>query len=185
MTSFGVGSERLRSGAALFGAIVGTIIWECEGSKSKLSDVILEEITKENWQECMNLRLSTDQGGLIAPYLYSITSSDVEASFMPLAIYHGDQMVGFVMYGVDPDDGEHWISRLMIDEKHQGNGYGKAAMIEVLRQLKEMGVRQVFMGYKPPNVIAQSLLHSLGFERTGQMLQGEFIARLDLEHTDF
>jgi len=31
--------------------------------------------------------------------------------------------IGFAMYALDPDDGNHWIYRLMIDARHQGKGY--------------------------------------------------------------
>lgn len=146
-----------------------------------MAEVRLEEINRDNWEECANLKLRTSQGGLVAPNLYSIAESRVEATFMPLAIYAGDTMVGFLMWGIDPDDGEYWLYRLMIDEKYQGKGYGKAATLEVLRRLKEQGAKRVFVGYKPQNVVAASMLASLGFERTGQMLQGEFIAKLELE----
>ena len=66
-------------------------------------------------------------------------------------------------------------------EKYQGKGYAKAATMEVLGRLKERGAGRVYVGYKPQNVVAASLLASLGFKRTGQMLQGEFIAKLEFE----
>lgn len=146
-----------------------------------MAEVILKEVGRENWEECANLRLRTSQGGLIAPNLYSIAESKVEATFLPLAIYSENTMVGFIMWGIDPDDGEYWIYRLMIDEKYQGKGFGKAAVLEVLKQLQERGAGRVYVGYKPQNVVAASLFASLGFERTGQMLQGEFVAKLEFE----
>lgn len=146
-----------------------------------MAEVILKEVGRDNWEECVNLRLRTSQGGLIAPNLYSIAESKVEATFLPLAIYSEDKMVGFIMWGIDPDDGEYWIYRLMIDEKYQGKGFGKAAVLEVLKQLRERGAGRVYVGYKPQNVVAASLFASLGFERTGQMLQGEFVAKLEFE----
>lgn len=147
-----------------------------------MADVVLKEISSDNWEECASLKLRTSQGGLIAPNLYSIAESKVEATFMPLAIYDtNNKMVGFVMWGIDPDDGEYWIYRLMVDEKYQGKGFGKAAVVEVLKRLKELGAGRVYVGYKPQNVVAASLFASLGFERTGQMLQGEFVAKLEFE----
>jgi ribosomal protein S18 acetylase RimI-like enzyme len=50
-------------------------------------------------------------------------------------------MVGFVMYGIDADDDNYWIYRLMIDARHQRKGYGRAAMTELLRRLQESGER--------------------------------------------
>ena len=29
-------------------------------------------------------------------------------------------MIGFTMFGIDPDDKNYWIYRLMIDEEFQG-----------------------------------------------------------------
>ncbi len=144
-------------------------------------EVVLKDLSSDNWEDCANLKLRTSQGGLIAPNLYSIAESKVEATFIPLVIYDGNTMVGFIMWGIDPDDGEYWIYRLMVDEKYQGKGYGKAAVIEVLKRLKDAGAGRVYVGYKPQNVVAASLLASLGFERTGQMLQGEFVAKLEFE----
>lgn len=146
-----------------------------------MAEVVLRDINSDNWEECANLKLRTSQGGLVAPNLFSIAESKVEATFMPLAIYDNHTMVGFIMWGIDPDDGEYWIYRLMVDEKYQGKGFGKAAVVEVLKRLKELGAGRVYVGYKPQNVVAASLFASLGFERTGQMLQGEFIAKLEFE----
>jgi len=152
---------------------------------SALPGIVLREVNKENWEQCMRLTLSTAEGGLVAPNLYKVLDSKVEASFNQLAIYNADgDMVGFIMFGVDPDDGEYWISRLMIDEDHQGKGYGKAATLEVLKRLKAMGVHDVYVGYRPQNLGAQALFLSIGFERTGQMLQGEFIGKISLEHLE-
>ncbi len=144
-----------------------------------MAGIVLTDITKDNWEQCANLRLSTKQGGLVAPNLYSIAESRIEPSFTPLAIYHDAEVVGFIMYGLDPDDGQYWIYRLMIDQNHQGRGYGKAAVVEVIHRIKQIpGADEVYVGYKPQNTVAAALFASLGFERTGQMFQGEFIARL-------
>lgn len=146
-----------------------------------MAEVTLRDVSSDNWEECANLRLRTSQGGLIAPNLYSIAESKVEATFTPLAIYSNNTVIGFAMWGIDPDDGEYWMYRLMIDEKYQGKGFGKAALTEVLRRLKELGAGRVYVGYKPQNVVAAALFAGFGFERTGQMLQGEFVAKLEFE----
>ncbi|MGH8057144.1 MAG: GNAT family N-acetyltransferase [Candidatus Entotheonellia bacterium] len=43
-------------------------------------------------------------------------------------------MMGFVMYEVTCGVG--FILRLMIDRKYQRQGYGRAALVEVIRRLK-------------------------------------------------
>ena len=44
-------------------------------------------------------------------------------------------MVGFTMFSIypDPREGHHWVHRFMIDRRHQGRGYGRAGVREVLR----------------------------------------------------
>ena len=43
-------------------------------------------------------------------------------------------MVGFIMYELK--GGVGFILRLMIDRRHQRQGYGRAAVLEVIRRLK-------------------------------------------------
>lgn len=144
--------------------------------------VRLKDVDKDNWDACCNLKLSTKQGGLVAPHMYTISESEAEPAFVPLAIYADDTVVGFAMYGLDPDDGKYWIYRLMIDVEHQGKGYGKAALKELVKRLAALpDCSEIFAGYKPWNNVAASLFCDVGFEKTGEMLSGEFITRLDLK----
>ena len=141
---------------------------------------------KDNWEECCNLKLSTKQGGLVAPHMYTISESEIEPAFVPLAIYADDKVVGFAMYGLDPDDGKYWIYRLMIDVDHQGKGYGKAALMQLVRRLSELpDCDEVVAGYKPWHNVAGALFGELGFDRTGEMLSGEFVTRLDLKQKGY
>lgn len=88
-------------------------------------------------------------------------------------------MVGFVMYAIDPKDKNYWIYRLKIDEAQQGKGFGRAAMLELIKLIKTLpGCNQIVITYVPGNIPAEKLYLSLGFEKTGEMVEGEVIARL-------
>jgi diamine N-acetyltransferase len=151
-----------------------------------LAQVTLKDVNKDNWDECCNLKLSTKQGGLVAPHMYTISETEIEPAFVPLAIYVDNKVVGFAMYGLDPDDGKYWIYRLMIDVDHQGKGYGKAALAQLIKRLSELAdCDEIFAGYKPWNNVAASLFGEMGFERTGEMLSGEFVVRLDLKEAGY
>lgn len=145
-------------------------------------NVELREVTKESWPEVMNLAFKLEQGGLVAPNFYRVREFKAEPTFVQLAIFHKEEVVGFAMYGLDPDDGKYWIYRLMIDIDHQRKGFGKAAIIKLIDMMSEIpGCDEIFVGYRPENFVAHALYMSAGFKRTGQMLQGEYIARLDLK----
>jgi diamine N-acetyltransferase len=141
----------------------------------------LREITLDNWETCISLKTTPEQSRFVAANVYSLAESKFQKQLVPLAIYAGETMVGFVMYGLDPDDNNYWIYRLMIDANHQRRGYGRAALVQVIKRLNQTeGCDKIVIGYKPENVQADILYASLGFEKTGEMLFGELIAELNL-----
>lgn len=141
--------------------------------------ISLREITPENWLESIKLSVDESQKGFVAANVYSLAQAKVYPSCIPLAIYHGDEMVGFTMYGIDPDDDEMWISRLMIDQRHQGRGYGKASMTLLLDTLKQDTARHtIYLSFEPENKGAEALYTSHGFEHTGQIIEDELVMRL-------
>ncbi|MCB0728971.1 MAG: GNAT family N-acetyltransferase, partial [Ignavibacteriae bacterium] len=94
-------------------------------------------------------------------------------------IYAGDEMVGFIMYAKDPDDGIYYINRFMIDEKHQNKGYGEKALSILLKELKENDVKSVDIIHKPDNEVAIKLYNRLGFKLTDQRLGDDVISTLN------
>jgi len=146
-------------------------------------NILLREITKGNFSECINLKTAEGQERFVAPNVRSIAESKVEPYLVPLAIYDDNMMVGFTLYGRDPEDGNYYIVRLMIDAKHQGKGYAKKAMHELIKQLKDVPeCREVFLSYVPVNRAAERLYLGLGFQKTGKVDgDGEIIMRLILK----
>jgi diamine N-acetyltransferase len=145
--------------------------------------ILLKEVTRDNFNECISLKTAEGQERFVAPNVRSIAESKVEPYLVPLAIYDDNMMVGFTLYGRDPEDGSYHIVRLMIDAKHQGKGYAKKAMRELIKQLGEMPeCRQVFLSYVPDNQAAERLYLGLGFQKTGEVDEdGEIIMRLILK----
>lgn len=71
-------------------------------------------------------------------------------------------MVGFAMYEIL--GGVGFIMRLMIDEKSQRQGYGKAATIEMIRRLRLCPeVEMIATSHMKDNQTAAKLYESLGF----------------------
>jgi diamine N-acetyltransferase len=71
-------------------------------------------------------------------------------------------MVGFIMYEIVAGVG--FIQRLMIDQSYQAQGYGRAALIEVIRRLRlSPEVEMIATSHRRENVIAAKLYLSLGF----------------------
>jgi diamine N-acetyltransferase len=146
-----------------------------------MTNVTLREITPENFSAVIKLDVAEDQKLFVAPNVKSIAQVYIYPDAIPRAVYSGDELVGFVMYGYDPDDGKYYLGRLMIDAKHQGKGYGKAATLEVICRLSEIeGCREIYLSFVPENTGAEKLYSSVGFARTGKLNGNEIIMRYDL-----
>jgi len=136
-----------------------------------VAQVSLHEISANNRAECLELRVAESQSGWVAPNSESLQEAAANSNLVPLAIYdvmaRGFEkpdlpMVGFTMYELSAGVG--FIRRLMIDQRFQGKGYGRAAMREVMRRLKlHPEVELIATRHRRDNEAAAKLYRSLGF----------------------
>ena len=147
-------------------------------------EVRLQNVTARNWRAVARLKLAPEQKDLVASNLYSIAQSKFDRNARPRAIYAGKELVGFLMYDVweaKDKTREASIYRFMIDVKHQGRGYGRAALARALDEIKATpGVKKVSIGYMPENAVAKSFYASFGFVEVGADEDGEIEAELSL-----
>jgi diamine N-acetyltransferase len=147
--------------------------------------VSLDDLCRETWEEVADLTVADDQRDLIASNLYSIAESRFLPGFVTRAVMHDEHAVGFAMYGPDPDDGQMWLYRLMIDKDHQGMGLGRAALQQVIAHVREAFDAPVLrLGVRTDNIAARALYASAGFVPTGQVLGDEDILEFRLSATD-
>jgi len=140
--------------------------------------VELKEITKENFWDVISLKIGKDQN-FVASNAVSIAQSKVDSSMIPLAIYNDHNLVGFLMYGIDLDDNNYWIIRLMVDEKYQRNGYGKMAMEIIIDKIKrDTSHNKIVISTNPKNIIGLNLYKKLGFKSTGNIVHDEEVLEL-------
>ena len=135
--------------------------------------VHLRKITRENFKECLNLEVTEAQEVLVATTTQSLAEAYIDPNLFPLAIYDAAAcgyeqpkvpIIGFTMYEIAAGVG--FIMRLMIDKKYQGQGYGRATMIEIIRRLQLYpDVEIIATSYRKENEIAARLYQSLGFRQ--------------------
>lgn len=141
-------------------------------------NVSLREITPENFKECIRLKVAEDQKMFVAPNVTSIAQSKIYPTVEPFAVYNDDELVGFVMFGLDIEDDRYYLVRLMIDERFQGKGCGKAATLAVIEKMKRIeDCNEIYLSFVPENERAERLYKSVGFERTGEISEGEVVMR--------
>lgn len=149
----------------------------------------LRPVTLENWNSLIKLKVREDQKNFVASNLYSIAEAqfgfDDEGHWrlFPFGLYVEDEPVGFAMTGLNYAHShfQGLILRLMVDEKYQGKGYGRAAMKSILEMFQtDKNISSVCITYEPENEAARKLYASLGFEETGELMENEVVALLRL-----
>jgi diamine N-acetyltransferase len=143
--------------------------------------VTLRPLTRDNLWAVVDLKLHPDQENLIEDNVASIANAYVEPTFVPLAVYADDDLVGFAMYGQHPNTGAWWVIRIMIDRDHQGQGLGRAALEALIETMAErVGCEEVVSSTLPSNAAMAGLFASLGFRPTGEIEDGEPLVSLRL-----
>lgn len=99
----------------------------------------------------------------------------------PFAIYHGQELVGFMMVHEDPPKKALELWRLAIAKEQQGRGYGSAALRKLIPLARESGKYTcIVIGYMQGNDRAKHIYEKLGFLPTGVVEDGEVIMKLPL-----
>lgn len=141
--------------------------------------ITLKPIDKSNWEACISLCVKPEQSEFVASNLYSIAEAQFLNGFSSMAIYSNQTLVGYALFGIDPDDHNYWIYRMMIDQHLQGHGYGLAAVRWIIDEIRNREDRTdaVLLGYNPDNEEARRLYARAGFKEEGMAPWGEMIAK--------
>lgn len=143
--------------------------------------ITLAPITVENWKEAIALKVAPAQQAFVPENLYSIAEAQFYPEAKALAIYNENaQMVGFALYGRDVQRGKWKIFRLMIDAAQQGKGYGRAAMSQLIAEMRRQpDCDEIWIAYQTDNQAARQLYASLDFLEQSERL-GTVTAKLAL-----
>ncbi len=141
--------------------------------------ISLREVTKENWVQCIRLKLASEQEGLVAPNVDSIAESKFELHYVPRAIYTNEKVVGFLMYCPDETEEKdlYWLFRFMVDVDYQKQGIGKAALELALNEISKNNCRKINIIYSPKNSVAAKLYASFGFKQVDIAEDGDIIVQ--------
>ena len=151
--------------------------------------ITLQKITSKNCFEICKLKadekfVATNEQSMIEAYAYYVENGEGPLAY---GIYNDDQPVGFIMaeYCHDENDNDgkpyYYLWRMMIDNNHQGKGYGKAAIDLLAQEIKTSGkIEKLFTSVVPGNDGPTGFYEKLGFVKTGEMIEDEEGMVLDL-----
>lgn len=139
--------------------------------------ITLREITQENAKSVLALRTSRDQERFVS----SVASSWTEAAEYPhanpwfRAVYNDRTPVGFVMlsWDVQPQppeiNGPWFLWKLLIDERHQGLGHGRAVVQRVVELVRSHGGIELLTSHVPGDDGSGGFYGRLNFVPTGEV----------------
>ncbi|MGG5260489.1 GNAT family N-acetyltransferase [Phycicoccus avicenniae] len=146
-------------------------------SRTVPPDVVLSPVDAQTWRAVAALRVHPDQEEFVAAPLHYLALCAYGGVWNPLAVTVDDEVVGFLMWGLD-DDGSTWLGGILVDAGHQGRGIGRAVVLAALELLEpQAGPAGFALSYQPANTRAAGLYRSLGFVETGEVDDDEVIAR--------
>jgi diamine N-acetyltransferase len=152
------------------------------------SDVNLREITDENRDAVCAVHVRSDQQRFVS----SVTRSLRDAATTPegnpwyRAVYSGDEPVGFVMLSWNVPAGRpgilgpYFLWRLLIGERHQRRGLGRAVLTQIIDQVRAAGATELLTSYQPGEGGPWPFYQRFGFRPTGEIADGEAVVRLTL-----
>lgn len=131
--------------------------------------VELREITKDNLEQMLALRITESQKDFVSSTAHSLAQAWVyKDTAFPFAVYADDVMVGFVMLGYYEERAQYTLWKFLIDERYQHKGYGREALKLAIKYLIErFNVTEIFTGVAYGNDVAEALYRSVGFVKTG------------------
>ncbi|MFU1792532.1 GNAT family N-acetyltransferase [Paenibacillus azoreducens] len=146
-------------------------------------EISLKPVSDENWYDCAQLKVKQEQLNVFPfPVVFWIAESKYVEEFELRGVYWNDDLVGFIVFCTKPDEnGNFWIPALMIDEKHQGKGFGKAGLKKMIEEMRMMQCKKIMIGHRPNNEVAGELYESLGFKKVSdELVDGEIIRLLEI-----
>jgi diamine N-acetyltransferase len=146
----------------------------------------LAKITPENVRAACELRVRPEQERFVASVERSLAEAYAAGPDIawPRLVMDGDEAVGFVMGGFDPDAGidafRCGIWRLNVSAGHQGRGYGRFAVRAVAEEARRRGQNRLTVLWVPGEDGPEGFYTGLGFRPTGQVLGGQVVGEMFL-----
>jgi diamine N-acetyltransferase len=143
--------------------------------------VSLRPVTRENVWEVTALKVTGRQIFFVMDVPRSLALAHYYSEARPSAIYAGETPVGFLIHVVRDEAPRHFLSRLLIDHRFQGRGFGKQAMRLLVERVKQAGGTDLMTSCEVLEDGPRPFYEALGFVATGEYDEdGEAYLRLDL-----
>jgi diamine N-acetyltransferase len=150
------------------------------------------DIHRDHVMALIELQVRSDQRHLVAANVMTLAEApyetgssvwglwDEEVPVGLLAMVHPEQ---FLWHDPGDDREAAYLWRLMIDQRYQGRGYGRAAIAEALDQARDWHCPRLAASVANVPDSNIGFYERLGFRRTGRIVEGELVISMDVGPT--
>ncbi|MGO4737074.1 GNAT family N-acetyltransferase [Bosea sp. 2KB_26] len=143
--------------------------------------VELRDVTAATVRAICSLEVADEQRAYVAPVAVSIAQAHFEPTSVFRAVYAGDEPVGFILWRSGERPKSAYLWRFMVDKRHQGKGYARAAMEQAYAELRALGFDTVMTSVVRGQHSPLGFYLSLGFTEANETTpHGEWILRKTL-----
>ena len=148
--------------------------------------ITLREISEDNARSVLALRLAPGQERFVTSVADSLAEADEYPQGNPWfrAVCADGRPVGFVMLSWDVEPrppeihGPWFLWKLLIDHRHQGEGYGREVVQQLVELVRGQGATELLTSHVPGEGGPAGFYARLGFVPTGELdPDGEIILR--------
>lgn len=148
-----------------------------------MAELRVEELSASTIVAVNNLSLKPGQERFVVPESYAIAATVVNpATTWQRVILDGDEVVGFVSAGFDPEAPvEHFRSvlwRINVDADDQGRGVGRFAVEKLVEEARARGFDCLDVMYEAGEGGPEAFFTRVGFTPVGETEYGEVIAEI-------
>jgi diamine N-acetyltransferase len=144
------------------------------------AEVRLVPIDEHTVKAVFELAVAPGQERFVAPNPWSLAQALAESRIAwPRAIVAGEEVVGFLMLEIDPDEEDgrpFWLWRLMVGAAHLGRGYGGAALELAVEEVRRRGGTELWTSWVDEPGGPAPFYRARGFEPTGEVDDEEVVA---------
>jgi GNAT superfamily N-acetyltransferase len=148
--------------------------------------ITLREITEDDAPSVLALRLAPGQERFVSTVADSLAEAEQHPEGNPWfrAVHADGRPVGFVMLSWDVEprppeiNGPWFLWKLLIDHRHQGKGYGREVVRQVVELVRAQGGTELLTSHVPGEGGPAGFYARLGFVATGDLdPDGEILLR--------
>ena len=133
-------------------------------------------IDADNVEAVLAVAPRPGQDAWVRPVSWYVAKAAYDRVWTPWALTADGVVVGFLETAFDPSDGSWCIGGVVIDAGQQGRGIGRAAMQQLVADLRgRPECCLVALTVHEDNAVARALYRSMGFTETGERDDDELV----------